>query len=494
MKSQMIRLESHDDVASASDKLDRSQSDRVLLVWPVRPLALRSRLDIQRLHRRAQSNGSRLAIVSRRSDVAHHAGELGIPVFRNIRMAQQIPWESAPENPAALISPRRTSPARLAKPASPAHRPLSGPARGAVFGIGVLAFACLVALLLPRAHLKLEPARQPQSLEIALIADPTLPRFNLSGVLPLKVASVVVEGVSVVPATGETAIPFSASSGEILLTNLTDDAVAVPSGTIIRTSFTPSIRFKTVRAVSLSPTAGSTAIVGIVAESPGTSGNLPAGALDVVEGDLGIRLSASNLEPTSGGQDQPSRAPAPEDYDNLRAALIASLWQSALADASLSDLTPGLILISEPGEIEILEEEFSPPPPQPADELSLRLRVRFSIPYIPADQLDLFARATLDASLSPDFSPLEGTLSTSALDNPSLQADGTYNLVLRLSRTIQGAIPESYLLPLMLGRSPASAIARITESFELQSPPEITLLPAWLPFLPLMPWQITVSR
>ena len=55
MKTQILRLEAHDDVISAHDKMQWSQTGRILLVWPEHGKILTRRLDLILLLRHSQS-------------------------------------------------------------------------------------------------------------------------------------------------------------------------------------------------------------------------------------------------------------------------------------------------------------------------------------------------------------------------------------------------------------------------------------------------------
>jgi len=51
VKTQIIQLEEHDDTISVKDKMDWSQTPRVLLVWPERGKVFRNRIDLVLLDR-----------------------------------------------------------------------------------------------------------------------------------------------------------------------------------------------------------------------------------------------------------------------------------------------------------------------------------------------------------------------------------------------------------------------------------------------------------
>src|SRR5512141_707146 len=96
MKTQIITLESHDDLISVRDKLSWAKTPRILLVWPKYEKVTLRLLDLKVLQRHADSLGARLGLVTRRSNVRRDAESLGIPVFRSTTDAQKEAWPYAP--------------------------------------------------------------------------------------------------------------------------------------------------------------------------------------------------------------------------------------------------------------------------------------------------------------------------------------------------------------------------------------------------------------
>ena len=92
------------------------------------------------------------------------------------------------------------------------------------------------------------------------------------------------------------------ATGQVELTNTTSAAVVIPRGALVHNDTDDPARlvvFETLADVTIP--AGGSALVDIEASahSPGLLGNLPAGALTVIDGAAGVR--ALNPEPTTGG-------------------------------------------------------------------------------------------------------------------------------------------------------------------------------------------------
>ena len=106
MKTQIITLQSHDDLISVRDRLGWAKTPRILLVWPKgEPISLRS-LDLKVLQRQAEALGAQLGIVTRRRWVRLEAEALGLPVFESSAAAQTA--RSFPDGPMrhTCLSPR----------------------------------------------------------------------------------------------------------------------------------------------------------------------------------------------------------------------------------------------------------------------------------------------------------------------------------------------------------------------------------------------------
>ncbi|TES92248.1 MAG: hypothetical protein E3J88_01350, partial [Anaerolineales bacterium] len=66
MKTQILHLESYDDLHSIKDKLNWGQGERVILVWPLRGRPLNNKLNLLMVKRHTQALGAILALVTRR--------------------------------------------------------------------------------------------------------------------------------------------------------------------------------------------------------------------------------------------------------------------------------------------------------------------------------------------------------------------------------------------------------------------------------------------
>ena len=490
MKTQILHLESFDDRHSVLDKLNWGQADRVIMIWPVRGIPLDSKLDLKLIHRRCQSSDIKLALVCKKREIVDFASELGIPVFRSLRQAQRVAWEytlpphQGIQRPANKRS--REELARLIQESAPASWTQTKAFRITAFTISILSVLVLAAFLIPSARIEYRPKFETQTLPLTISASPEYQTYNLSGAIPAHHLTVTVEGRQENEASGQTGIPDNPAKGLIVFTNLTDQEITIPQGTILRTTDpTSPYRFTTLSETTINPESGATTRVPIECTNPGPQGNLPENSLVVIEGDLSRSLTATNPEPTSGGDERLSRSPTLDDYQTLSEDLLASLWQTALDEADLILEEKDIILDTEPRTAVILEETFTPPEPEPSSTVSLLLRVEYQILYLKWSDLQTMGNAILDVTLPDGYSAQSQTIKVDSVNSPEIGDSEQVVWEVEISRqvfTIQ-SLPKT--IDRILGHTPEKAAQIFQTEMELSNRPTITLFPEWWPLIPL---------
>ncbi|MGD8732809.1 MAG: hypothetical protein PVH92_13090, partial [Anaerolineales bacterium] len=109
MKTQIIHLEPHDDLASVLDKLHWAKAKRLVLVWPGRNRVLTKYLELRLIQRTVERRGAEVGLVSLDPDVQAHAASLGIPVFEDLKSLHGEDW---PEMSRAKALPKQQTPHR----------------------------------------------------------------------------------------------------------------------------------------------------------------------------------------------------------------------------------------------------------------------------------------------------------------------------------------------------------------------------------------------
>src|SRR5215211_4037968 len=155
MKTQIITLESHDDLISVRDRMSWAKTPRILLVWPKYEKVTLRQVDLKVLQRHATTLGAQLGLVTRARRVRADAEALRIPVFESTGQAQRLAWPKPRRRRWIRRAPlknlreqREQLPAGGEAEAWRAHPIL----RVGAFLIGVSSVLVLVALFIPRAQ------------------------------------------------------------------------------------------------------------------------------------------------------------------------------------------------------------------------------------------------------------------------------------------------------------------------------------------------------
>lgn len=498
MKVQIIYLDPSDDQISAREKLAWIQAPRALLVWPRRGSVLASRLDLKLITRATRRRGVALGLVTHDPTVRDHAADLGIPVFDSIDELPEERWRMTgngkprrpprPERDTGLAELRQLV---LERADAESHPSRLG--RWVAFGLSITAVVALLVFVVPSADIVLTPKTERQSMDLSLVLDPDAGATSTEGHLPARRIEATLSAELRTPTTGSALAPTGLARGTIVFTNLTGGEITVPAGTGVRSGSDPSsARFQTLQAVTLEAEEGSTASVEIEAVDPGPSGNLPPGDLDAVEGSIGLLISATNPEHTSGGRSGPQSGVSARDMQDLEVEvrrMLLSQAEHTLGDQLRNDevLSPASIAI-----VRVVEREFDHEIGQPAESLKLQLRAIVSgLVYSRSDMVGL-AEEKLDAALSPEMLAVPGSLGYEESSSPVGVGSSPASIRLRVWREVYPQLDTGRARMLVRGLDPSGAVAVLARHFELGALPRIRLHPAWWPKVPLLDVRISV--
>lgn len=504
MKTQIIHLDSHDDIVSARDKMEWSQTARILLVWPDDGRILTRRIDLVLLQRHSLALGAQLALVTDDPQVSDNATDLGIPIYKDLVVAQKSHWR--------LDRRRRTSRSKLfslptsaetpqdlrsireeINPSSPSF--LHFPAvRLGLFTLGVLALLSIAALLIPSADIIVSPQTISQEVDLSITASPEIEKINISGVIPSRPVTVIVEGLDQIPASGNTEYPDRYAIGQVKFTNLTEEPVIVPVGTIVQNIGSNPVRFRTTQAGKLEPGPGTRLSIPVQALQSGSEGNLTDKSSLAVEGPLGLFVSASNDFPILGGRNVTVPAPTSEDQEELFQRMVANLSKTALEELQATIPTQDILFPSTLSLKSVLDEEYTPANVQPADHLSANLILEYQAYTITDDDLRELATQVLDANIDAGYIPIMDTLEIEQTGSTVVDADKNIQWKIKARRLLKAKMADQSMVTLTLGLTPTEAIQRVTASFSLDEPPHISLTPDWWPRMPLLPFRISVKE
>ena len=492
MKTQIITIESHDDLISVRDRLSWAKTPRILLVWPKFEKVTLRQVDLKILHRHASTLGAQLGLVTRARQVRADAEALGIPVFESTGEAQRVAWPRLRrrkwrrKKPEKILREKRDQ--LSAGPFGEAWRnhPVT---RIAAFAAGVLSVLAIVAIFIPRAQISLQPVIRAQTVELSVHADPLVEAVFITGNIPAREKRIVVDGVRTVTVTGEGVVPQSKARGEVEFRNLTQQAVTIPAGTVVSAK---DVRFVTTEEGEVDAGVGKNASVSILALEGGSAGNVDAETINAIEGRLALSLSVSNPEATTGGRELSSVQASDQDRTRVKTLLMKEL-EKAAREKFLDELDSGDLLFENTIErTQILSEKFDPPPGGAGTKLTISMQVEFTARYASASDLTELAALAMNASLPSGFAPASGAVTVKPLTNPFLDTDGSLRWNIRAEREIVQVFDGVYVTQLVQGLGIRKAQSNLDENLPSASAPEIRLSPAWWRWVPLLPFRIEV--
>jgi hypothetical protein len=494
VKIQIIQLEPEDDHSSARDKLSQVKAPSALLVWPRRGRPLARRLDLELIARHARRRGIALGLVVFDPEIRALAARLGLAVFDSLEGSPSP--DTSPQAPAFRLPPLqdRGSIAELREARNSARNPASPlppRARRIGFGVAVGSILILAVVLIPRASVIIRPDRSPFVGTVGLWIDPELQSGPSAERIPGRQITVSVSGESRIETSGRTRLPSAAAAGEVTFNNLTDEQVEIPAGTGVRAG---DLRFLTEALATLAGEQDAEVTVGVLAALPGRSGNVAAGMIDAVEGELGFLLTVNNPEPTSGGQDVLAGAVTSANLVSLRSNLELELLDQAARDlrAQLSledEFVPGSLRV-----VRVEQERFDRTAGAAAESLGLELTLEVEGVGFRRSEAQAAIEALLPEQLPDGWQLIPGTVSFQAVEPEVQQQDRTATLgSFQVRADTAREVSFDQIRRLARGAPTARIAGELSSQFDLLQPPTIQTSPGWLPWLPWLEMQIEVG-
>jgi hypothetical protein len=142
---------------------------------------------------------------------------------------------------------------------------------------------------------------------------------------------------------------------------------------------------------------------------------------------------------------------------------------------------------------QILEENYTPPLGQPSRKVNLTMQVEFAASYASNDDLTELADIVLNASKPEGYVARDKSISFETVDAPRTNSEGLTRWVVSVSRELEKDVDTGVIIPLVQGRSLANARTKLKDNLNLPNTPKIQLSPEWWPWLPLIPFNITLE-
>lgn len=498
MKTQIIHLESHDDVNSVKDKIDWSQTPRILLIWPEKSRVLTERLDLILLERHCTAMGSQLALSTSHPVVRSHAEKIGIPVFPSKQKAQESPWYRSQR----FYQRRKVQEKRQeTRVTSIPHRPqtdidfkLPQWAQITAFTIGVFAVLFIATLFFPRAEITIPPQDQWKELVIPVQASPDFETTHVSGHVPARKVSVSIEKRAEKPATGTLAVPDTHASGSVLIANLTNHEVTLPRNTVLTASNKETVRYLTNSDITIPADSEEGVEVNIHSMEPGANANQPAGIQWGISADIGADLRVENPEPITGGRDVYVTIPTEKDKKVLEERVEDEL-RAASYDRLVQKLNPGDVILTEKLIMEDIEKKtFHPQEGEPGEDLEMTIRIRFSGWVVKQEDLRALAHEIILASQQSDeWEPELDSLTMEHHTPVPNTKEGEAEWKVAITWRQEPVTTPQEIVRLALGQTPSRARKRIASTYNLDNPAQISTRPSWWPRLPFIPFRIEVQ-
>jgi hypothetical protein len=121
------------------------------------------------------------------------------------------------------------------------------------------------------------------------------------------------------------------------------------------------------------------------------------------------------------------------------------------------------------------------------------MQVEFSAQYISAEDLERLSTVTLDASVENGFEPF-GRVNLKPLTKPATDSFGSTHFELQVTRTLLRQVDTMHVFSAARGYRPEQAKDKLMTVFSLRKEPKIVMTPPWWPWLPLIPFNISVEN
>lgn len=512
-KPEFIQLEAGDDVASVRDRLSFHRGKRVLLIWPEHGTALTRKLDLVLVQREAMRFSIRLALVTHEAQVIKHAQELNISTFETIGASERAKWKrgrskafiSRFQRPKDDPEPEELMPVasrvRVEEPERPGSRALRVIGRLLILLllIGVTALAAF--LLLPSATVLIIPAQDQVGTEAVITADPTLQQAAPdieNGTIPALTLRVEIEERGTIPTTGSQRLSATPASGTVVFINTTTRAITIPAGTVVSTSAGTPIRYRTTQDAQLSGGQGLQVEVPIEAleDSTGSLGNVDAGLINVIEGDLAESAQVRNLAPVAGGEDRSFNAVSEDDRDRLVAILRQQLQSRAFTEM-VPRLDESQFIIPET--VRISEErsdwmKFDFEVGDVSDSLTLTMRAIVVATAIDEQYAQQVAFSRLAAQIPRGRSIQPQTIVYERGPVTAIDPDGRISFTMLCEALVAAQVNVGLIQERLAGRSPEDALRYLETETDLAegTTPQVVVSPEWFGQLPMLPMRINV--
>jgi hypothetical protein len=490
VKTQIIHLEPHDDLASVLDKVNWVKAERLILVWPGRNRVLTDKLDLRLIQRSVERRAGQIGIVSLDPDAQANASSLGIPVFEELDTLHAQNWLEKPVEK-SISSKRSEDRADLYK-LQDVYLSRSGGQIPTAIRITLFTLAIILVLvafvsLIPSVEITVRPVRE----EYQEILSFPISRSSSQYPDYLRVDQVRVDGSVRIPTSGKTFEPGDFAQGVIEFKNLNDEVVVIPAGTTVRVPGSDELYFTTQSRITLLAEIDSSRRGEIVASLPGARGNVAAGQITAVDGQLGLLVSVQNPEATTGGKDVIRSAVSISDLNQSKAQLEMQLLAQARELMQANQLPTEELLLESLEIEELLSEQFDREVGDTADTVELKMDVVAQVLIVDLKALNQHVQENLSSSIASGKEIVPESLEIMSVQLSDPSPEGTMRLQVVASYELFNALSKLEIAKAVRGMQPLNAQRLLADEYP-QNNFEIILRPHWFPLVPLFQPQVDV--
>ena len=343
------------------------------------------------------------------------------------------------------------------------------------------------------------PYRQLVEANLELRANSEVEKPDLEDLLiPARILEAQVEQTGEIATVAKKDAPDAPATGRLVFVNQTAAPREILPGAIVRTSTGTTVRFKTVTTATLGCWHRLHCRGRDRGPGAGPVGNVPAATINTVEtSGLRGKVRVINEGPTTGGGVKQVGVVTRADMDRLRAQLLQQLQQRAFVELQ-SQLGEQEFLPPESMATEIMAEVYDQFLDAEADVLHLQMRIVASGTAVDVANANLLAYEALKEQI-PDTYELQSEEIAFAVDQEDVRIEGR-DVILSASASapLIVDIARGDVRDTVVGLTVDEAEAELSESFALDAPPLVVVMPDWikrwefLDRVPYLPFRIQV--
>jgi len=439
-----------------------------------------------------ESDGTLGLVIPDTAAVAAAAGAAGSAGAHGEIVRTPVPGPSpAPEQPHADAATRPVVPAAGSGVRWGGRGRIRTPwlIGGAILGLAILVGGVGAFVLLPSATIVVTPRPEPVGpIEITVVADPnTTAPDPVAGIVPAEVVTIPVAVDGTFDATGKR-VELTKATGTVRFENRDPTSTnRIDAGSVVRTG--SGVRFRTNADLTVprAELVGLTifparASVKVTAVDGGPDGNVAAGTIVIVpNGENGLFLKVTNVDPTTGGNRQEFTRVTQGDVDGAMASLNASLqvaFADEMADPALA--AGGATVFPETGTLGQATPTVPPESLVGQEVATFQLGLSATGTVVTADTAPVaaIAESQLRAEVKPDHELVAGSVDIEV--GEAIVVSQTVSFPVTASAEQVAILDADELTQLVLGKPVAEARAILEPFGEV----EMSVSPDWAGSIP----------